>query len=175
MNAPSMVARFSCFIHPTTMATTTTTKSTSSTTGTLSNAASVVGRHIRFLDPAGGRVTTQSAVISSYNPTTNAHTVEFQDGTEQVVILNKCRFKFLVSKCEASDMRGYQARMLLAAQRDAVGRPVKVFSDKRNKYIHGTITAFDKETGKHAITLKNKKKDSVPTRPSKQEARVEIL
>jgi hypothetical protein len=138
-----------------------TNTSTTTTGTTLSNAASVVGRHIRFLDDTpgggGGRI-TQSAVIISYNPENNAHTVEFQDGTEKVVILNKHRFKFLVSKCEPADNRGRKARMLVAAQRDAVGRPVKVFSKKLNKYMHGTITAFDEVTGKHAIALKNKNK-----------------
>lgn len=142
-----------------------TNTSTTTTGTTLSNAASVVGRHIRFLDATpgggGGRI-TQSAVIISYNPENNAHTVEFQDGTEKVVILNKHRFKFLVSKCEPADNRGHQARMLLAAQRDAVGRPIKVFSNKLNKYMHGTITAFDEETGKHAISLKNKNKTVYP-------------
>jgi hypothetical protein len=139
------------------MVTTTVTTSTASTTGTttLSNAASVVGRHIRFLDPAEGRVvTSQSAVIVNYNPESNTQPVEFQDGTERVAVLRKCSFKFLVSKCEPTEKKGGKARMLLAAQRDAVGRPIKVFSKKRNMFMHGTITAFDEETGKHVIALK---------------------
>jgi hypothetical protein len=75
-------------------------------------------------------MSSQLAVIISYDPGDNTHMVEFQDGTKKGVVLNKCRFEFLANKCEAADSQGHRSRMLLAAQRDAVSRPIKVFCNK---------------------------------------------
>jgi hypothetical protein len=56
-----------------------------------------------------------------------------------------------LKKKKCSKDNGRDALALLAAQQDAVGRPVSVYID--DKYEPGTITKFQKSTGKHGILL----------------------
>jgi hypothetical protein len=79
-----------------------------------------------------------------------------EDGTEKVVILNKHRFWWLVSNCEAADDKDWKDQLKLAAQRDAVGRELKVYSDKKGKFFYGTIVDWNEQTGKHKIKFQTK-------------------
>jgi hypothetical protein len=123
-------------------------KSTMATTGR-SNAASVVGRYVTFLDTL--KRPRKNAVIVAYDPKTNEHSVELEDGTEKtLIILNKQRFKWHIHDCEAAVDIGWDAHQ--AGQRDVVGRKVKVFSKKSEKYFHGTIIGFNESsTAKHKV------------------------
>lgn len=130
---------------------------TNITSNITSNQASVVGRGIQFLDEKTGRPKGMQGLIIAYDPRNNSHTVEFEDGSEKVAILNKHRFRWLVSTCEAADKSTWKDRTKLAAQVGAIGRKLKV-CNMGGKYINGEIIDFDEETKKHEIKFNRKAK-----------------
>jgi len=130
---------------------------TNITSNIISNQASIVGRGIQFLDEKTGRPQGMQGLIIAYDPTNNSHTIEFEDGSEKVTILNKHRFRWLVSECEAADKTPRKDRRKLAGQVDAIGRKLKV-RNAGGKYINGEIIDFDVETRKHEIKFHGKAK-----------------
>ena len=52
----------------------------------LSNSASVVGRHMAFLDESGRAPQKKRAVIIAYDPKAYANTVEFLENRKQKVV-----------------------------------------------------------------------------------------
>ena len=109
-----------------------------------SNVASYVGRHISMRGDSGA---SRRGIIIAYNPTSNHHTVRFDNGgTEEPFTLNKERFKWLVRGCEAADEQGRKSRLHACIQREAVGRKLKVYNKKRDKWFAGTIVKFNEKT-----------------------------
>ena len=109
-----------------------------------SNVASYVGRHISMQGDSGA---SKRGIIIAYIPTSNQHTVRFEiDGTEEAFTLNKERFKWLIRVCEAADEQRRKSRLHEAVQREAVGRKLKVYNKKRDKWFAGTIVKFNEKT-----------------------------
>jgi hypothetical protein len=115
-----------------------------------------VGRRVSVvLGDGEERRTNKEGTVTSFDPKTSKHRINFDNGEEKSLILNCVQFKWLVgSSNKAADDKGVRAaRFRMAVKRDVVGRKLKVYHTKRGDWFHGTILSYEKELDKHSVKL----------------------
>ena len=135
-------------------------------------ATNTVGRRVSVVLGEGEeRRTNKEGTVTSFDPKTSKHRINFDNGEEKSLILNCVQFKLLVgSSNKAADDKGVRAaRFRMAVKRDVVGRKLKVYHKKRDEWFDGTIVSLDGELDKYSIMF-----DSVKTPREVNLARIQF-